>query len=276
MLSLALAVRDATLLSLAVVLGVVEGITEFVPVSSTGHLILVGAWLSFPEDKAPAFEIFIQLGAVLALVWFYRQKLWTIAVALPRDPATRAFVAKILLAFLPAACVGLASHRWIVRTLFAPLPVAGALAVGGIAMIALDRPHRQRGDTRMIEAVTWTQALAIGCVQVLSLWPGMSRSGATIIGAMLVGLTRSAALEFSFFLAMPTLGAASVFSLWGSRAQLAVADVPVFACGLGVSFVASLLAIAGLLRYVRSNDLRPFGWYRLVLAALIVASVLTA
>jgi len=269
-------VSDESLLLLAGALGVVEGITEFVPVSSTGHLILAGSWLAFPEDKAAVFEIFIQLGAVLALLWFYRVKLWAIAVALPRDRAARLFVAKVLLAFLPAAAVGLVAHRWIMRALFAPLPVAAALAAGGIAMIVLDRPYRRRDDTHTIEAVTWAQSLAIGCVQVLSLWPGMSRAGTTIVGAMLVGLTRSAALEFSFFLAIPTLGAASMFSLWGARAELAANDVPVFACGLTVSFVVSLLAIAGLLRYVRQNDLRPFGWYRIVLATLIVASAFSA
>ena len=267
---------EESLLWLAAALGVVEGVTEFVPVSSTGHLILAGSWLAFPEDKAAAFEIFIQLGAVLALLWFYRVKLWEIATALPRDVTVRVFVAKVLAAFLPAAAVGVVVHRWITRVLFAPLPVAVALAAGGVAMIVLDRPHRRRDDTRTIEAVTWAQALAIGCVQVLSLWPGMSRAGTTIIGAMLVGLTRSAALEFSFFLAIPTLGAASVFSLWGARTELAVSDVRVFACGLAVSFVVSLVAIAGLLRYVRQNDLRPFGWYRIALATLIVAGALFA
>jgi len=264
------------LLWIAVVLGIVEGITEFVPVSSTGHLILAGHWLAFPEDKAAAFEIFIQLGAVLAVVWFYRAKLGALAVALPREAGARDFAAKLLLAFVPAAIVGLLCHRWIVAVLFGPLPVAAALAAGGVALIAIDRPRAHPGGTRTVEEVTWRQALVIGCVQVASLWPGVSRSGATIVGALLAGLTRTAALEFSFFLAIPTLGAASLFALWEDRDRLVAADVPIFAIGLGVSFLVSLAAIAGLLRYVRDNDLRPFGWYRLALAALIAATSLLA
>ena len=262
------------LLWIAVVLGVVEGVTEFVPVSSTGHLILAGRWLAFPEEKAAAFEIFIQLGAVLAVAWFYREKLLGIATSLGRDTASRALVAKLVLAFLPAAVVGLLCHNWIVRQLFAPLPIAAALAVGGVALIVIDRPRDTRPSTTNVDAVTWAQALVVGVVQVLALWPGMSRSGATIIGGLLAGLSRAAALEFSFLLALPTLGAASLFALWETRHMLAAADVPVFATGLAVSFAVSLAVIAGLLQFVRRNDLRPFGWYRIVLAAAIVAAAL--
>lgn len=259
---------------IAVALGVVEGITEFVPVSSTGHLILVGRWLAFPAEKAPAFEVFIQLGAVLAVVWFYRTRLVALARALGRDARARAFVAKVLLAFVPAALVGAWLHRSIVTLLFGPLPVATALALGGVLLIVIDRPSPGGDRTPVLEDVTWRQALAIGCVQVAALWPGMSRSGATIIGGLLAGLSRGAALEFSFFLAIPTLGAASLFALWQARHELAVADLPVFAVGLAVSFAVALAAIAGLLRYVRANDLRPFGWYRLALATLVVAAAL--
>ncbi len=258
----------------AVVLGIIEGITEFVPVSSTGHLILAGHYLAFPEDKAAAFEIFIQLGAVFAVLWFYRRKLVAIVTALPRSAAARALVAKLLLAFLPAAVVGLLFHHWIKEMLFAPLPVAVALAVGGVAIVSIDRPRSLTPMTHVVDDVTWRQALMIGCVQVLALWPGMSRSGATIIGGLLAGLSRTAALEFSFLLALPTLGAASVFALWEARHALTAADVPVFAAGLAVSFVVSLAAIAALLLYVQRNDLRPFGWYRLALAAVIVGTVL--
>jgi undecaprenyl-diphosphatase len=261
---------------IAIALGVVEGVTEFVPVSSTGHLILVGRWLAFPEEKAAAFEIFIQLGSVLAVVWFYRAKLHAIAAALPHDAAARAFVAKVMLAFVPAAVAGLLFHRWIVRVLFGPLPVAAALALGGVLLITIDRPRARPAGTLAAEQVTWAQALMIGCIQVAALWPGMSRAGATIIGGLLAGLSRSAALEFSFFLAMPTLGAASVFALWQARTLLAAADAPVFAAGFAVSFLVALASIAMLLRYVRDHDLRPFGWYRLALAALVAASVLSA
>jgi undecaprenyl-diphosphatase len=256
---------------IAIVLGIVEGVTEFVPVSSTGHLILVGRWLAFPEEKAAAFEIFIQLGAVLAVVWFYRVRIGALARDVWREPRAQAFVGKVLLAFLPAAVVGLLFHKWIVRTLFGPLPVAVGLAVGGVLLLVIDHPRRPAGRTETIDDVTWMQAFLIGCAQVASLWPGMSRSGATIIGALLAGLVRSAALEFSFFLAIPTLGAASVYALWEARHALVASDVPIFLVGLVTSFVVSLAVIAVLLRYVRDHDLRIFGWYRVALAILIVA-----
>jgi undecaprenyl-diphosphatase len=193
--------------------------------------------------------------------------------ALAREAWAQAFVAKLVVAFLPAAIVGLLFHKWIVRVLFGPLPVAAGLAAGGVALLAIDRPGRHAIRTLAIDDVTWSQALAIGCAQVASLWPGVSRSGATIIGALLAGLSRAAALEFSFFLAIPTLGAASLYALWEARHALVAADLPVFAAGLLSSFVVSLVVIAALLRYVRDHDLRPFGWYRLALAALIVALV---
>ncbi len=205
---------------IAVALGLIEGITEYVPVSSTGHLILAGRWLAFPEEKAASFEIFIQLGAVFAVVWFYRRKLLEILTRLPNDTRAQMFAAKVLLAFVPAAVVGLLFHHWIVRVLFGPLPVAAALAV------------------------------------------------------LLAGLSRRVALEFSFFLAIPTLGAASVFALWEARHVLATSDVPIFALGFAVSFVVSLAVIAALLRYVRDHDLRPFGWYRIALAIVVALAVL--
>ncbi|MCC6850188.1 MAG: undecaprenyl-diphosphate phosphatase [Deltaproteobacteria bacterium] len=260
-----------TLFWIAVALGVVEGVTEFVPVSSTGHLILAGTWLAFPGEKAAAFEIFIQLGAVLAVGWFYRGRIGVLVRDVWRDAEARAFLGKLLVAFAPAAVVGLLLHDWIVRALFGPLPVAVGLAAGGIVLLAVDGPGRPPGRTTRIDDVTWGQALLVGCAQAASLWPGVSRSGATIIGALLAGLARPAALEFSFFLAIPTLGAASLFALWESRHVLAAADVPTFAVGLATSFAVSLAAIAVLLRYVREHDLRVFGWYRLALAALIVA-----
>jgi undecaprenyl-diphosphatase len=255
---------------IAIALGIIEGVTEFVPVSSTGHLILAGHWLEFPEAKAAAFEIFIQLGAVFAVLWFYRARLRELASAVLRAPDAQAFVGKVLVAFVPAAVVGLSLHDWIVAALFGPLPVAIGLAAGGVMLLAIDRPGRPPVRTITIDDVGWGQAVLIGCAQVASLWPGVSRSGATIIGALVAGLSRAAALEFSFFLAIPTLGAASVYALWKARHDLVAADVPVFALGLATSFVVSLAVIAMLLRYVRDHDLRPFGWYRLALAALIV------
>ena len=257
----------------AIALGVLEGITEFVPVSSTGHLILAGRWLDLPEQKKAAFEIFIQLGAVFAVLWFYRARLLGLTTALPRDPRAQAFAAKIAIAFVPAAVVGLLVHGWIVDVLFGPLPVAAALAFGGVALIVIDRPDRPPAHTLDIEEVSWGQAFAIGCAQIASLWPGMSRSGATIVGGLIAGLSRPAALEFSFFLAIPTLGAASLFALWHVRGSLDRADVPIFTLGLAVSFLIALASIAALLRYVGNNDLRPFGWYRLALALAVVVVV---
>jgi undecaprenyl-diphosphatase len=258
---------------IAVALGVIEGVTEFVPVSSTGHLILVGTWLAFPKDKAAAFEIFIQLGAVLAVVWFYRERIVGLVQDVWRESRAQVFIGKLFVAFLPAAVVGLLFHHWIVRVLFGPLPVAAGLAAGGVLLLAIDRPTRPAARTTTIDDVTWSQAFLVGCAQVASLWPGVSRSGATIIGALVTGLSRSAALEFSFFLAIPTLGAASVFALWEARHDLVAVDVPIFAVGLLTSFVVSLAVIAVLLRYVRDHDLRIFGWYRLALAMLIVVLV---
>ena len=266
-------VSVGTLFWIAVALGVVEGVTEFVPVSSTGHLILAGTWLAFPEDKAAAFEIFIQLGAVLAVIWFYRERIATVLRGVTHDAAAQSYVGKLLVAFRPAAVVGLVLHDWIVEVLFGPLPVAAGLAIGGVFLLAIDRPNRPPARTDLLDDVGWGQAFAVGCAQVASLWPGVSRSGATIIGALLAGLSRSVALEFSFFLAIPTLGAASLYALWKARHHLIAADLPVFGVGLVVSFLVSLAVIAVLLRFVREHDLRIFGWYRLALAALIVLLV---
>ena len=258
---------------IAIALGAIEGVTEFVPVSSTGHLILVGRWLAFPKDKTAAFAIFIQLGAVLGVVWFYRERIVGLVQDVWRESRAQVFIGKLFVAFLPAAVVGLLFHHWIVRVLFGPVPVAAGLAVGGVLLLAIDRPTRPAARTTTIDDVTWSQAFLVGCAQVASLWPGVSRSGATIVGALVTGLSRSAALEFSFFLAIPTLGAASVFALWEARHDLVAVDVPIFAVGLLTSFVVSLAVIAVLLRYVRDHDLRIFGWYRLALAILIVVLV---
>lgn len=261
-----------TLFWIAVALGVVEGVTEFVPVSSTGHLILAGTWLAFPEDKAAAFEIFIQLGAVLAVVWFYRERIAALMGGVTRDASAQAFVGKLLVAFVPAAVVGLALHDWIVEVLFGPLPVAAGLAVGGALLLAIDRPNRPSPATRLLDDVGWGQAFAIGCAQVASLWPGVSRSGATIIGALLAGLSRSVALEFSFFLAIPTLTAAALYDLYKHRSLLGTDDLALFGVGFVAAFLSALLAVRALIRYVAHHDFTVFVWYRIVFGVIVLAT----
>lgn len=247
------------------VMGVVEGLTEFVPVSSTGHLIVTGHLLDFGSAE---LEIFIQVGAMLALTWAYRGRLVALAADARGRPAARAFVGKVLLAFVPAAAVGLLAHRWIERVLFTPGFVAAMLAVGGVALIAIDRPERSEGLADL-ERMSWGQALAIGFGQALALLPGMSRSASTILAGLLVGLDRRAATDFSFLLALPTLYAASLYALWNARASLAGEAGAAMAIGLVAAYASAVVVIGAFLRYVKTNTLRPFGWYRLFVALVI-------
>ena len=243
----------------AATLGVVEGLTEFVPVSSTGHLILGSRLLDFGD---PTFDIFIQLGAIVALTWEYRATLRRLAVdALEPGPARR-FLLHVLVAFLPAAVAGLLFHRWIETYLFGVGTVAASLIVGGILILAIDGPGRHGGLSRVTD-VTLPQAVAIGLGQVLSLIPGVSRAGATILTGLVVGLERRAATEFSFFLALPTLYAACLFTLWKSRHTLDTSAETALAVGFAAAFVSALVVIRALLRFVQTHDLRPFGWYRI-------------
>ncbi len=250
----------------AAVLGVVEGLTEFIPVSSTGHLIVASRVLGFGD---PTFEIFIQLGAILALTWEYRATIARLATAAvrPGSPAQR-FVGRLLVAFLPAAVVGLLTHDWIETHLFRPGTVAASLIGGGILILLLDGPGR-RGGLARFEDVTLGQALGIGCGQVVSLMPGVSRAGATILAGLVAGLDRRAATEFSFFLALPTMYAACLFALWKSRDQLDANAALALAVGFATAFVSALLVIRALLRFVQGHNLRPFGWYRIAAGAAL-------
>ncbi|MBA2628229.1 MAG: undecaprenyl-diphosphate phosphatase [Gemmatimonadales bacterium] len=254
----------------AVVLGLVEGATEFIPVSSTGHLILAGHWLGFEGAAARAFEIFIQLGAILSIVWLYRARL----VALLRDalhagPARR-LVVSLLVAFLPVAVVGLLAHGWIKEHLFDPRIVAVALVVGGIVMLLIERwnPRIRVIDVAEVEPPT---ALGIGLAQVLSLVPGTSRSGATILGGYSLGLSRKAATEFSFFLAIPVMCAATAFDLFKSRHDVTSSDAGVFAVGFVVSFITSIVIVRAFVRYISQHSFRPFAWYRIVFGLTLLA-----
>ncbi len=257
----------------AVILGVVEGLTEFLPVSSTGHLIITSDLLGLGGKRMEVYVIFIQLGAILSVVWEYRKRLWGVVVDLPRTAAARGFVLNLLIAFLPAAVIGLLIHDFISEQLFSRLTVALALIVGALAILGVEsRPLRVR--TASVDGVSWRQALAIGFAQCLALWPGFSRSAATILGGLVVGLDRRSATEFSFFLAVPVMFAATFYDLLKNREHLIAGD----ALWLGIAFVVSFLvawaSVRWLLRFVSTHDFKPFAWYRLALGAVVLGMFL--
>ncbi|HEX6748354.1 MAG TPA: undecaprenyl-diphosphate phosphatase [Longimicrobium sp.] len=261
---------DPILLLKAAVMGLVEGATEFIPVSSTGHLIIAGDLLGFDRwHGAETFEIFIQLGAILAVVWLYRAKIFGVVRTAPRDERSRRLILNLVIAFLPAAIVGFLAHDFIKDRLFNPVTVAIALVVGGFVILAIEAWHR-RVVTETVDDVRPREALGVGLAQLLSLIPGTSRSGATIMGGVSLGLSRVAATEFSFFLAIPVMFAATLYDLWKSRDLLSGADLPVFAVGFVVSFVSALLVIRWLLRFVAHHDFRGFAWYRIVFGLLLL------
>jgi undecaprenyl-diphosphatase len=260
---------NVLLLLKAVILGLVEGVTEFIPVSSTGHLILAGHVLGFEDARAKAFEIFIQLGAILAVVWLYRNKILGVLRTATHDPAAQRLLLNLLIAFLPAAIVGFLIHDWIKEYLFNPTTVAWALLVGGLAILAIERwnPAVTVEDP---DTVSPGKALGIGLAQVLSLFPGVSRSGATIMGARSLGLSRRAATEFSFFLAIPVMFAATGFDLIQSRDALSAADAPVFAVGFIVAFISALYVVKVFLAFVSRRSFVGFAWYRIIFGALLL------
>jgi undecaprenyl-diphosphatase len=260
----------------ALILGIVEGLTEFLPVSSTGHLIVASSLLGFNDEKGKVFEIFIQSGAMLAVVWEYRRKFGDVAVNFFRDRAARRFVANLFVAFLPAAVLGLAFGRAIKATLFSAVPVALAFVVGAFVILWAERRQRtRRPRIDSVDEMTWSDALKVGFAQAFALIPGTSRSGATIIGGMLFGLSRRLATEFSFFLAVPTLVAAGGYDLWKNRALFSTADAPVLAIGFVVSFASALLVIRWLIRYVSRHDFVPFAWYRIAFGAVVLVTAWT-
>jgi undecaprenyl-diphosphatase len=253
----------------AALLGLVEGVTEFIPVSSTGHLILASHWLGETGETAKTFDIFIQLGAILAIVWLYRARLIHALAAARRDEPSRRFLLNLVIAFLPAALVGFVAHDWIKERLFTPLVVALALIVGGLIILLIEwlEPAERVGEVLEVRPTT---ALGIGLAQVLSLVPGTSRSGATIMGGYALGLSRRAATEFSFFLSIPVMFAATLYDLFKSRGALSPADAPVFAVGFVVAFVSALVVVKGFLRYVSHHSFAAFAWYRLALGAVLL------
>jgi undecaprenyl-diphosphatase len=253
----------------AALLGLVEGATEFIPVSSTGHLIVVSDWLGFLDERAKTFDIFIQLGAILAIVWLYRVRLGRAVLAARSEPLSRRFLANLLIAFLPAAIVGFLTHHWIKAHLFNSRVVAIALVVGGVLILLIERwaPAPRINDVSQVPPRT---AWGIGLAQVLSLIPGTSRSGATIMGGYALGLSRTAATEFSFFLAIPVMLAATSYDLLKSWSILSPADAPVFAVGFVVSFVSALVVVRAFLSYVSHHSFSAFAWYRIAFGILVL------
>ena len=264
---------DLVLLVKAAVMGVVEGLTEFLPISSTGHLILAGSLLGLHDDKAKVFDIAIQTGAIFAVILIYWQRLRDTLVDLPRQARAQRFAANVLIAFIPAVVLGLLFGKTIKAHLFNPGVVAAAFIVGGFIILWAER-RQQRAETapriHTVDGMRLSDSLKVGLVQCLALIPGTSRSGATIIGGMFLGLSRQTATEFSFYLAIPTLIGAGVYSLYKERALLSLADVPLFAVGLLFAFVSAWLCIRWLLRFVATHSFVGFAWYRIAFGGLIL------
>ena len=258
----------------AFVLGVVEGLTEFLPISSTGHLIIAGQLLGYTGDKAKVFDIVIQSGAMLAIIWEYRARFARVLAGLTRDPVARRFVVNLAVAFMPAALLGLAFAGAIKQHLFHALPVAAAFIVGGLVILWVERSPR-RATVESVDDMTWKDALKVGLAQSFALIPGTSRSGATIIGGMLFGLSRRAATEFSFFLAVPTLIAAGAYDFYKHRSLLDTGDLGIFAVGFVVSFISAFLCVRWLLRYIAAHDFSAFAWYRIVFGMVVLATAYT-
>src|SRR3954470_20067838 len=253
-------------------MGIVEGLTEFLPISSTGHLILTGALLHFDDEKAKVFDIAIQTGAIVAVILVYWQKIRDTIVRLPSDGEAQRFAINVLGAFIPAVVLGLAFGKIIKEHLFNAATVATTFILGGLVILWAEGRRHPPVRIETVEEMRWTDALKLGFVQCLALVPGTSRSGATIIGGMLLGLSRKAATEFSFFLAIPTLIGAGAYSLLKERALLSAADLPLFAVGLLFSFVSAWLCVRWLLRYISSHSFTPFAWYRIAFGVIVLLS----
>ncbi len=266
---------DILLLGKAAIMGVVEGLTEFLPISSTGHLILAASLLDFRGEKAKVFDIAIQTGAIFAVILVYWQRLRDTAAGLGSDPRARRFTLNVLIAFVPAVLLGLLFGKAIKQHLFNPTVVASAFIIGGLIILWAERRPSRVVRIESVDDMTAWDALKVGLVQCLAMIPGTSRSGATIIGGMLLGLSRKAATDFSFFLAIPTLIGAGAYSLVKERALLSWADVPLFGVGLLFSFFSAWLCVRWLLRYIATHDFVPFAWYRIVFGALVLITAWT-
>jgi len=266
---------DVVLLVKAAIMGIVEGLTEFLPISSTGHLILAGSLLGFDDAKAKVFDIAIQTGAIFAVILVYWQKIRATVVALPTDRQAQRFVLNVLIGFLPAVVLGLLFGKAIKAHLFTPVVVASTFIIGGFIILWAERRAPSATRIESVDDMTPLDALKVGLVQCLAMVPGTSRSGATIIGGMLMGLSRKAATDYSFFLAIPTLIGAGVYSLYKERALLSVADIPMFATGLVFSFISAWICVRWLLRYISSHSFVPFAYYRIVFGIIVLVTAWT-
>ena len=263
---------DIVLLAKAAIMGIVEGLTEFLPISSTGHLILAGALLGFDDEKAKVFDIAIQTGAIFAVILVYWQKIKSTVIALPKQAKAQRLAMNVVIGFLPAVILGLAFGSIIKAHLFTPVVVATTFIVGGFIILWAEK--RPPGSVRIenVDDMTAFDALKVGLVQCFAMIPGTSRSGSTIIGGMLLGLSRQAATDFSFFLAIPTLIGAAVYSLYKERALLSVADIPMFAVGLVFSFVSAWLCVRWLLKYISTHNFVPFAYYRIAFGIVVLVT----
>ena len=263
---------DILLLVKAAIMGVVEGLTEFLPISSTGHLILAGALLGFDDEKAKVFDIAIQTGAIFAVILVYWQKIRDTVRALPTERQAQRFALNVLIAFVPAVVLGLLLGKAIKANLFTPAVVASAFIVGGLIILWVERRPQSEARIHDVDAMTPWDALKVGLVQCLAMIPGTSRSGATIIGGMMLGLSRRAATDFSFYLAIPTLIGAGAYSLHKDRALLSPQDLPMFTVGLVFSFLSAWLCVRWLLRYISTHNFVPFAWYRIAFGVIVLGT----
>jgi len=274
---------DVILLIKAAIMGIVEGLTEFLPISSTGHLILAGSLLNFVGEKAKVFEIAIQTGAMFAVVWQYRERLAGTVKGITHEPQAQRFALNVMIAFIPAVVLGLAFGKYIKAHLFHPVPVALAFIIGGFIILWVEARHKKlygemdlaggrRARVETVDDMGPLDALKVGLLQCVAMIPGTSRSGATIIGGMVLGMSRKAATEFSFYLGIPTLMGAGAYSVLKQRDALAWADAPMFAVGLVFAFVSALLCIRWLIRYVSSHSFAVFAWYRIAFGLVVLAT----
>ena len=266
---------DIILAIKAIVMGLVEGFTEFLPISSTGHLILTGSLLNFTDEKSNVFKIVIQAAAMMAVWWEFSERINAVFRGLFTDPKQQKFVVNLVAAFLPLAILGLIFGKMIKAALFHPVPVALAFIIGGFVILwaeARQKANPTEVRVQSVDDMTLLDAFKVGCAQALALIPGTSRSGATIIGGMLFGLPRKVATEFSFYLAIPTILVATVYDLIKHREMLTAADLPLFGVGSLAAFISAFLCIRWLLRYISSHDFTVFAWYRIAFGILVIAS----